>query len=323
MELKILKVHGSKNHFYLIDIDDESQIEWAHFAKWICDPSNEGGVDGILVVCPSNKADAKMRVFNADGSEASMCGNGLRCVARYVCEKLGVERAKVETMKVTLNVEKSAPLVGELPTFAVEIAPISFTLSDLPLHYHDQKEIQHEIIDLFSPTIRFTAVAVPNPHLIGVVNKHYISHSSHQFLLAEYLNNNGNEFCPDGINLSYLYPLDDSTIYVRTFERGVGFTNACGTAMTASALVAKMNSIVTAEEITVYNPGGFVRCNVQNIDGEWKLQLVGNATFVSTHILEINGREYALSTDKITDENLQYDECMKPLDITKEFETMI
>lgn len=316
MEFKVQKVHGSKNHFYLIDILDESQIEWANFAKWICDPSVDGGADGVLVVCPSTVADAKMRVFNADGSEASMCGNGLRCVARYVCEKLGIDHAKIETMKVTLHVEKSSPLVGELPTYAVEIAPVSFALEDLPFVYHDKKEIQHEVIELFSPTIRFTAVAVPNPHLIAVVNKHYISHQSHQFLLSEYLNS-GNEFCPDGINVSYLYPLDTSTIYVRTFERGVGFTNACGTAMTASALVAKMNNIVSTEEITVYNPGGFVRCKVQNIEGKWKLQLIGNATFISTHTLLINGKNYTLSNSVMTGENEKYEECMKTLDITK------
>ena len=57
-------------------------------ARWLCDPKNDDGADGLLLVLPSDQADAKMRVINADGSEASMCGNGLRCVARYVCEKL-------------------------------------------------------------------------------------------------------------------------------------------------------------------------------------------------------------------------------------------
>lgn len=316
MEYEILKVHGSQNTFYLLEVEDEQAFDWPHFARWICKKENEGGADGVLVVCPSEVADAKMRVINADGSEASMCGNGLRCVARYVCEKLGVESARIETMKVTLYVEKSESLVGELPTYAVEIAPVSFKLSDLPLEYNGQETLQHEIIDLFSPTIRFTAVAVPNPHLIGIVNEHYISHTSHQFLLSQFLNN-GNPFCPDGVNVSYVFPVDQSTIYVRTYERGVGFTNACGTAMTASALVAKINGFVEGNEIKVYNPGGFVKCKVNQVNEEWELSLIGNATYISKHLLEKNDGQYLLRYCEVLEESLQYKECMNTLAFSK------
>lgn len=312
----MIKVHGSKNTFYLVEVADEHEFDWPHFARWICDINNGGGADGVLVVCPSEKADAKMRVINADGSEASMCGNGLRCVARYVCEKLSVDSAYIETMKVTLHVEKAEPLAGELPTYAVEIAPVSFNLADLPMAYNGQQTLQHEVIDLFSPTIRFTAVAVPNPHLIGIVNEHYISHTSHQFLLAQFLNSE-NPFCPDGVNVSYAFPVDPSTIYVRTYERGVGFTNACGTAMTASALVAKINGFVEGEEIKVYNPGGFVKCKVNQVDGKWKLSLIGNATYISTHKIEKIDNNYLLHDCDFLEERLQYKECMETLTFTK------
>lgn len=316
MEYKLLKVHGSQNTFYLIEVADEQEFDWPHFARWACDSSNNGGADGILVVCPSEVADAKMRVINADGSEASMCGNGLRCVARYVCEKLGINAAYIETMKVTLHVEKAEPLVGDLPTYAVEIAPVSFKLSDLPMHFNNQKTLEHKRIDLFSPTIRFTAVAVPNPHLIGIVGEYYISHSSHQFLLSQFLNSD-NPFCPDGVNVSYVFPVNESTIYVRTYERGVGFTNACGTAMTASALVAKINGFVVGDEITVYNPGGFVKCTVKQVEDKWNLKLIGNATYVSQITLTKNNQNYTFSYCELLEESLKYKESMRTLNFTQ------
>ena len=109
MERTIFKVHGSGNTFYLYETDNEVEYDWTGVTKWLCDKGNEGGADGLLLILPSTDADAKMRVINADGSEASMCGNGLRCVARHVCEKIGRDAAIIETMKVNLKVKKENP----------------------------------------------------------------------------------------------------------------------------------------------------------------------------------------------------------------------
>ena len=91
LEISLLKVHGSSNTFYLYETEQEDSIDLVSLTKWLCLKNNLDGADGLLLVLPSKYCDAKMRVINADGSEASMCGNGLRCVARYVCEKLGVD----------------------------------------------------------------------------------------------------------------------------------------------------------------------------------------------------------------------------------------
>ncbi len=277
MERSFSKVHGSGNTFYLYETDQEKEYDWVGLTKWLCNEKYEGGADGLLLVLPSSVANAKMRIINADGSEASMCGNGLRCVARHVCEKLNVNEALIETKYANLKVKKVEPIHSTIPTYSVEIGPVSFKLDSLPMKYKDQTEIKHQLINEFSKDIKYTALSVPNPHLIGIVNKHYITSSTHQSLLAQYLNGE-NDYCSNGINVSYALPMNNDTIFVRTFERGVGFTNACGTAMTASALIAKMNGLVDSETVTVFNPGGFVKCKVFVNNNDYQLTLIGNAT---------------------------------------------
>ena len=309
MERTFLKVHGSGNTFYLYNTEDEKEFDWVELTKWLCQKENHDGADGLLLVLPSQSADAKMRVINADGSEASMCGNGLRCVARFVCENLEKEEAIIETMKADLKVRKEAPLLEEIPTYAVEISPVSFSLASLPMTYHDQTEIRHQAIPEFSATIPFTAVSVPNPHLIGIVEQQDIQNNAHQKNLAQFLNSE-NEYCMDGVNVSYVYPMKNDTIFVRTYERGVGFTNACGTAMTASALVSRLTGIVEHDVITVFNPGGFVKCDVKIQDDNFLLTLIGNATVTSTYVFDIaeNVFEFVRSVD--TEEQKEYEKCL-------------
>ncbi|CAM5179931.1 Diaminopimelate epimerase OS=Ureibacillus acetophenoni OX=614649 GN=dapF PE=3 SV=1 [Ureibacillus acetophenoni] len=310
MERTFLKVHGSGNTFYLYEREQENEFDWVKLTKWLCQESNEGGADGLLLVLPSNVADAKMRVINADGSEASMCGNGLRCVARHVCEKLDKEAAVIETMKANLNVRREEPIYGSIPTYAVEISPISFQLDTLPMEYKNQTEISHQIINEFSNEIKYTAVSVPNPHLIGIVDQEYITINQHQLKLAQFLNGE-NEYCSDGINVSYAYPMKNDTIFVRTYERGVGFTNACGTAMTASALVAKIYGYVDNETVTVFNPGGFVKCKVIEKNGQYDLTLIGNATITAKYKIDISKNDFKWISKEETDEQLQYENCIQ------------
>ncbi|WP_010285952.1 diaminopimelate epimerase [Kurthia massiliensis] len=302
----LLKVHGSGNTFYLYETKDEASMDWFKFGEWLCRESNDGGADGLLLVAPSDVATAKMRVINADGSEASMCGNGLRCVARYVLEREGVDECIIETMKANLLVTREPSLMNDVPTYAVEIAPVSFDLTSLPMQYNAQTTLIDECIPTFSTDIRFTAVSVPNPHLIGLVPKEMITSKQHQQQLATMLNGE-NDYTPDGVNVSYMYPLGEQEIYVRTFERGVGFTNACGTAMTASALVATLLHLVGEGTITVFNPGGFVKCEVQNDNGDYRLRLIGNATFTAHYTFTPQQDEWVLQKLEDTKEQQAYE----------------
>jgi diaminopimelate epimerase len=128
--------------------------------------------------------------------------------------------------------------------------------------------------------LQFTVLAVPNPHLISIVNAETII-SNEQKMISETVNGPNNLF-PDGVNVSFVHTLGEGAIYVRTFERGVGFTNACGTAMSASSLVTcLLGHNRLDEEIEVYNNGGKVRVVVrQESTGRYYMELIGNATYM-------------------------------------------
>jgi diaminopimelate epimerase len=282
VQIELIKGHGSGNDFLLIDEITNSysfsEDERAKIATLLCDRNSDLGADGILFIMNSDHADGRMRVFNTDGSEASMCGNGLRLVARYVCEMKGLNEAIIETMKADLKVSKQQDIYPNVTTYQVEISPVSFFLEDLPLKL-DQPNLLNEKIPELSQELTFSALAVPNPHLISIVNKEQLK-SGVQKEISQKVNN-PNELFPDGVNVSFVKSLEKGSIYVNTFERGVGFTNACGTAMSASSLVTCLQGLNSVEEIiNVYNNGGRVQCVVHENDESYSIDLIGNATYM-------------------------------------------
>ncbi|PEQ93115.1 diaminopimelate epimerase [Bacillus sp. AFS006103] len=282
MQIKLIKGHGSGNDFLIIDEISNgyafTEKERADLAKLLCNRQSDLGADGILFVMQSENADGRMRVFNADGSEASMCGNGLRLVARYVCEHLGRSKAVIETMKANLKVSKQMELEKDIHTYQVEISPVLFELKALPLNLN-KPTLYNERIEELSEDLRFTALAVPNPHLIAIVDDEQLQ-GDLQKQLSEKVNG-PNELFPDGVNVSFVKHLQPGSIYVRTYERGVGFTNACGTAMSASTLVTCLHGLNTFEDVVnVFNNGGRVQCVVHQNEGKYTIDLIGNATYL-------------------------------------------
>ncbi|WP_409251025.1 diaminopimelate epimerase [Bacillus sp. SCS-153A] len=293
MKINLIKCHGSGNDFLLIDeITDTynfTEKDRQNLAIALCDRKKGIGADGILFVLESDRCDGKMRVFNADGSEASMCGNGLRCVGRYVTELKNKEEIIIETMKADLKVSSEASIFAEIPTFKVEISPVLFDLQQLPMNIDRQTLIEEKVPEI-SDNLTFTAVAVPNPHLISIVeNKHILSNE--QKSISETVNGPNNLF-PDGVNVSFVQSLGTDGIYVRTFERGVGFTSACGTAMSASSLVTCLSGLNEYEtEIDVFNNGGKVRVIVHKDGENFSMDLIGNATYISRYQLKLDVKE--------------------------------
>lgn len=299
VQIDLIKGHGSGNDFLLIDEITNSysfsEDERAELATLLCDRNSELGADGILFIMKSNRADGRMRVFNTDGSEASMCGNGLRLVARYICEMRGLSEAVIETMKADLKVSKQADIYPNVTTYQVEISPVSFRLGDLPLNLNEPNLINENIPEL-SQELTFSALAVPNPHLISIVETEQLT-SGVQKEISEKVNN-PNELFPDGVNVSFVKSLDEGSIYVNTFERGVGFTNACGTAMSASSLVTCLQGINNVDEIiNVYNNGGKVQCVVHENDENYYIDLIGNATYLYQAKVEV---EWGLKTFEVS-----------------------
>lgn len=274
-----MKCHGSSNDFVLIDELKHqyhfSENERVQIARLLCDREGSIGADGILFTMPSHQAHARMRMFNPDGSEAEMCGNGLRCVGRYVCEQLDNTEIVIETKEANLSVKQMDDMFENIPSFEVAIEPVRLRPASLPLNIAKAQHV-NQPLDPLSENLLFTAVAVPNPHLIAVVNRI----EDEQLNLIGRQANENKFLLPNGVNVSFVQLLARNKIFVRTYERGVGLTNACGTAMSASSLTTvllKENNL--DEEITVFNRGGFVICTVTQSEGKYTIQLRGNATY--------------------------------------------
>lgn len=321
--MQLLKVHGSGNDFYILDEDNldipltEEQL--IKLTKQVCHRKTGlfGGADGILYICASQhqRAVAKMRVLNADGSEASMCGNGLRSVGRYLSEKYGLDHLVVETMYADLEVQKATDFAQNVLAFGVEISPVSFAATDLKMQLGKTK-LLNEVVPAFG-SLKFSAVAVPNPHLIAF-GEHNVVHGDQLGQLASWLNDGKNSYFSDGVNVSFVEILDSNKIFVRTYERGVGYTNACGTAMSAASLIyTLLNDLDFEKEITVLNPGGMVKTIVHQTEfNEYKISLIGNATVLGMVEIDLkqalNG-EFNEFNYQATDEQAAYENFVADL----------
>ena len=289
--VQLLKVHGSQNAFFILDqtqlINPLTDEELVSFTKKITDAQNGvlGGADGVLVVNRPTRAGsaAQMRVINADGSEASMCGNGLRTVARYVAERDNLTDFKVDTMNASLRVRQHESLAPGVPAFAVEISPVKFDRTALPFDNLGHERLLDTLVPELYPRLHFTALAVPNPHLISFVSMEEVNGPALKELGTRL--NNDNPYFSDGVNVNFGYILGHNKLFVKTFERGVGFTNACGTGMSATSLALALTHPDTAsfnEPISVYNPGGMVKTILHRDNYNYWIELIGNATFTHT-----------------------------------------
>ncbi|MBX0356767.1 diaminopimelate epimerase [Halobacillus sp. Nhm2S1] len=310
MKIPYIKCHGSGNDFILIDeIEHDfrfSEKEREELSLLLCDREKGIGSDGILFVMPSDKAEGRMRMFNSDGTEAEMCGNGLRCVARHMIEKLGKKAIAIETEKAVLPVSQVEEIFPEIDTFSVMIEPVRFEVDSLPMIFEGKEAVDVQIPEL-SDTRTFTALSVPNPHIVSLVD----SVDQEELLAVGKKANNLPDVFPNGVNVSYVQVLEKNKIFVQTFERGVGLTNACGTAMSASSLVSTILGPNELDKpIVVINKGGLVNCVVEKKDGRFSIQLRGNGTNVYQAEVDIDweARTFEVSEKQFfEEENATYE----------------
>lgn len=275
MRFDIIKCHGSGNDFALIDARglDLPETAWADVARALADRTGPVGGDGILLLTDGAGAAAfGMRIFNADGSEPETCLNGLRCVARAGLEALGLDTATVRLKTSEAEVARDADLAPGVYTVRETAGPATLAVADWPLHGEAEQIVDRPITRL-SPTLAFTAVAIPNPHLIAFVDEVDEAELVRIGTICEA----APDWLPNRANVSFVHMRNDREVYVRTFERGVGLTNACGSAMGASIFVAGLTGRLPFDRpITVRNRGGLVRASA-SADG--MVTLSGNATF--------------------------------------------
>ncbi|KRM89826.1 diaminopimelate epimerase [Fructilactobacillus florum] len=322
--VKLLKVHGSENTFFLFDLTQfEKQPSLSSIAKLavVCQKSANPvfkNIDGILVVTNSTHPDClgKMIVINADGSRASMCGNGLRTVTRYLAERYQKKQFHVETDQADLAVTSEPELAPNVPAFGVEIGPIRFNQAAFPFANLHTETIQNQPLPDLDHDLRFSAIAVPNPHLISFVSKAVLQ-SDRLEKLGTRLNSK-NQYFPDGVNVSFATILGENRLFVRTFERGVGFTNACGTGMSATSLAYAINQSGGDFDrlVTVFNPGGMVKVHAVCRAENYQLQLIANATtlgYITIPTTALWQHQFNQANYKQTNEETAYQAWVKAI----------
>ncbi len=283
MQLAFIKCHGSGNDFPLIDargmaLDD---AQWAGIARALADRDGPVGGDGLLLLTEGSGAAAfGMRMFNSDGSEAETCLNGLRCTARLGFELLGIDHALVRLKTSVAEVAREAELAPGVTTVRTKVGPASIAAADVGLTTGDS------FIDAPIPGLpdarAFTAVAMPNPHLVRFVDA---VDEAELVALGNWCES-GPALLPARANVSFVEQRGPADLYVRTFERGVGLTDSCGSAMAASVLAAGLTGRVAfGREIRVFNKGGLVRGRA---DAERNVTISGNATFLYDASVEVN-----------------------------------
>lgn len=320
--IKLYKVQGSENKFILLDQTifktKKTISDLIKLTKQIVHSDlSINDIDGMLVVDDSShdKCLGKMTVINKDGSLASMCGNGIRTVGRYLSEKKKQNQFKVETLKKDLSIEREPSFAEGIPAYGVEISPIKFDAASLPFLNLNKTKIINSPLPQINPTLKFTAVSVPNPHLISFVSDLKAAIPTLEELGKKL--NRTNPYFPEGVNISFSQIIDNTTLFVKTYERGVGFTNACGTGMSATTLayiLSQGKNDLLDHVISVYNPGGMVKTVVHcdNSTNQYWIKLIGNATVTDQIVFDENDL-FNLSNWTITStgEELNYQNWVK------------
>lgn len=276
MRLAFTKCHGSGNDFALLDARgiDLSDAEWGRIARTLCDRHGPVGADGLLLLRQGKGGAAfAQMVVNADGSIPETCLNGLRCTARAGFEALAIDAATVALKTSTAQVAREAELAPGVFTVRTTVGPAATDPAAVGL------KVAAPVIEARVPGLpserKFTAIAMPNPHLIAFVDKVDVAELT---ALGDWCEA-GPELLADRANVSFV-ELRGADLFVHTYERGVGLTNACGTAMGAAAHAAGLTGrIAFGSWITVHNPGGRVRVRADGPEGDDAVTIAGNATF--------------------------------------------
>ncbi len=275
MECRFIKCHGSGNDFPLVDgrtlaLSDD---DWARLARALADRAGPVGGDGLLALTAGDaQAAFGMRMFNSDGSEAETCLNGLRCVARAGFEALGIDRAVARLKTSHAAVAAAAPLAPSVYTIEEVAGPAALDLARWPLTGAGTQLVDAPLEALGTDRL-FTAVAMPNPHLVAFVDRIDEAELTGLGQRCE----TAPDWLPNRANVSFVEVRDPATLFVRTFERGVGLTDSCGSAMAASTYAACLTGrIAFGEAVTVLNRGGLVRASAA---ADAMVTLSGNATW--------------------------------------------
>ena len=248
--IRFTKMHGAGNDYIYINAIDSCPANLPELSNEMSDRHKGVGSDGVVLIMPSDKADFRMRMFNADGSEGEMCGNASRCVAKYVYDKGLTSKRKItlETLAGIKVLEITKVVDEKVREVKVDMGEPSFAPENIPT------KSNCEVIDIpistSLGTLNLTAVGTGNPH--GVVIMDSVSDLDIDSIGPEIQNN---ELFPRKANIEFVRIINRNEIEMRVYERGSGETMACGTGACAS-VVATSRLGLTERRATVHLKGG-------------------------------------------------------------------
>jgi diaminopimelate epimerase len=278
--LPLIKGHGTRNDFIILDecrgVLIPEGIKGA-CTRLLCDRQQGIGADGVVYLSAVTPQQPRMRFFNPDGSEAEMCGNGIRCAARaaFAGDFAGIDPLLFHTLGGIFKTENFYSSEHRLHFVRVSTAPLSTDPSQI-LRSGSRVPFLNQAVQVGDQTIIGTLLSVGNPHLIVTVPdlKQVDLMGLGQALEQHSMFSNR-------ANISFVQVMDRRTVLVQTYERGAGLTLSCGTGMTASVVAQVLNNTVDNQQpIAVHTAGGIVWVTPQVSEQALLAQLTGNATWI-------------------------------------------
>ena len=255
--MKFTKMHGCGNDYVYVDCTEHMLADPSAAAIAVSDRHFGVGGDGLILICPSDKADFRMAMYNADGSEGSMCGNGIRCVAKFVYDKgltdkttLNIEtKAGIKTLELTVENGKVSLVKVNMgmPDFRAEAVPVVGLGRDVP---GLGEGVVGQTVTVAGKPWTMTCLSMGNPHAVVWVDDVAslpLEQIGPAFEHAPYF--------PDRVNTEFVQVLNDHEINMRVWERGSGETLACGTGACASVAACYLNGR-TGTQVMVHLRGG-------------------------------------------------------------------
>ena len=230
--INFTKMHGIGNDFIIINnLENRILYSYSKLAEYLCNRNFGIGADGVIFTENSSSADFKMRIFNSDGSEAEMCGNGIRCFAKYLYENKLVQKSEI--LIETLAGIKNIKLIFEekaISYIRVDMGEPCFDYEKIPVLCSDKREyLEIEGIELYP-------ISMGNPHVVCFLEDiDNIDIKKYGKTIENY------KYFPNKTNVEFVEILNKNTIKIRVWERGVGETLACGTGACAAAIISQRN----------------------------------------------------------------------------------